>query len=276
MADSEWEASVTSVQQTFRRSSVGMRPVGLAEVCRVGKRLSLYIGLCRRNCTLIAANPKIIDPIPNPCDNAISKRTWELAIFQCRQELRTAETIDASDFLDAQGGSHNEDQRLAICSAINAHAVASCQISFSAVASASLVDVVRTVVSKECALPYFGINVVVDMACVDDDASWVDCGRPDPIFIVKKPFTLSFTQDLFDAVENREDDHVRQFLCEGQGPNCVCQQTALMHAVVKQNPAAVSMLLQGGAVDFIPSGQLQGALRAAAIQPDPSILEVPS
>lgn len=105
-------------------------------------------------------------------------------------------------------------------------------------------------VSKACALPYFGIAILVDMACVDDFATWVDCGPPDPIYIVKRLYTMSHTEDLFAAIEMKENEQVRQIFGEGQEPNCVLQHAALMHAVVGDNPSAVSTLLHAQLISF--------------------------
>lgn len=90
---------------------------------------------------------------------------------------------------------------------------------------------------------------------------------------MKRPCTTSCAEDLFAAIQNKENERVRQILGEEQEPNCVYQHTALIHAVVSHNPIAAAMLLQGSAIDFSTSGQLQAALHAAAIQPNPSVLE---
>ena len=114
---------------------------------------------------------------------------------------------------------------------------------------------------------------------IKETASWEDCGCPSSVFIVRKPFSLAWTEELFTAIEEEQLDPtsqpILQFFKDGQDPDCVCQDSALNHAIILNNLDAVAILLQAGATcDFVPAGQPHGPSHLAAIQNSPASLEL--
>ena len=156
-----------------------------------------------------------------------------------------------------------------VVSAVSGEYILSCLVE----RSKTLADAVRTAVSKRSRLPYFAIDVLTSNGLVDPASSWEDCGCPDVVFMVQKPRTLDYTEDLFAAIEAKDERVVYQCLHSGQDPDCVFQDSALVYAVAQNNSNAVATLLKGGAVvDFIPPGGRQAAVHIAAVQ-SPTILE---
>eukprot|EP00438_Fugacium_kawagutii_P013857 Skav234041 [mRNA] locus=scaffold461:3439:5826:+ [translate_table: standard] len=176
---------------------------------------------------------------------------------------------------DACGGAADAHVDLEICSAVNADLILRCQLSADEARAKSLAAIVRTQVSQVCNVPFFGIQIVNGLTCVNDANSWEECGCPNPVSIIKKPYSLAWTEELFAAIQQKQMFQIRRILMQGQDPNCVCETTALIHAVIHNNPDAVEILLQAGAdYDVIPAGQLHAASHLAAIQRTPACLEL--
>eukprot|EP00435_Cladocopium_sp_Y103_P017516 s1987_g4.t1 len=164
---------------------------------------------------------------------------------------------------------------LKVCSALNAEPILYCSLSLVEAQTMSLVHIVRTEVSHVCGVPYFGVDILNGADILNDAASWEQSGRPSCVSIVRKPFTLAETENLFAAIEQENLECIRECLREGQDPNCVLQESALTHAVVHNNASAVEVLLQAGAVcNFIPPGKPHGASHIAAYQRSPDCLEL--
>jgi len=175
---------------------------------------------------------------------------------------------------DARGAGL-EHAQLTVCSAVNAEPLLECALSIFAARNDSLLHTVRIAVSNACGVPRFGVQVLREAGLLDDWESWEECGCPDSVFVVKKPFSLAWTEDLFMAIENKQTSEIYEVLQRGQDPNCVLQESALTHAVVQGNVCAVQILLRAGAVpDFIPVGQHHAAIHMAAIADSPACLEM--
>jgi hypothetical protein len=175
---------------------------------------------------------------------------------------------------DARGAGL-EHAQLTVCSAVNAEPLLECALSIFAARNDSLLHTVRIAVSNACGVPRFGVQVLREAGFLDDWESWEECGCPDSVFLVKKPFSLAWTEDLFMAIENKQTSEIYEVLHRGQDPNCVLQESALTHAVVQGNVCAVQILLRAGAVpDFIPVGQHHAAIHMAAIVDSPACLEM--
>ena len=203
---------------------------------------------------------------PGPCDVGDVRGSGAGTSGCDRDSLGGSELVD----FPAEG-----EVKLEVRSAITADLVSVCTLDVRNATLVSLAHIVRSAVSRSFDLPYFGIDVMIGNDCCDDVASWMDCGSPNPVHIVRKARSLAWTEDLFTAIWNREIAHTRRILSWGQDPNCMLQNSALIHAVVHQNIGAVAMLLKGGAhVDLIPAGCLQAASHTAANQGDAVILRI--
>eukprot|EP00438_Fugacium_kawagutii_P027022 Skav232520 [mRNA] locus=scaffold1096:926666:934699:- [translate_table: standard] len=168
----------------------------------------------------------------------------------------------------------SESVHFTVCSAVNGEPLLDCTLNISEARIDSLLPIVRKAVSNACSVPPFGVQILHHTVLLDEMQSWEACGCPDHVFVLKKPFSLAWTEELFEAIEQKQMAQVYEFLQAGQDPNCVLQNCALTHAVIHGNASAVEILLRAGAVsDFIPVGQRHAAIHMAAIVESPACLD---
>ena len=171
--------------------------------------------------------------------------------------------------------SDSEQVQFTVCSAVNAEPLLICTLTILEARAESLLHIVRKAVSSRCGVPRLGVEILTGTVFLDDMMSWEECGSPDTVFVVKKPFSLACTEELFTAIEQKQSTKIYDILQAGQDPNCILRDSALTHAVIHSNACAVQILLHSGAVaDVIPAGQRHAAIHTAANLESPACLEV--
>ena len=78
----------------------------------------------------------------------------------------------------------------------------------------ALVPFVRKAVAAAFVVPYFAtVDVLLDCeVLVDDVHSWHDCHCPDKVSVAKKPRSLEWAQDVFEAIDLGAEQDLRQCL----------------------------------------------------------------
>ena len=265
VSDAEWIAELGARRRSLRILHMACQQhiqESSIDVSRVSKRLRAYCALLRAFPVAIQADPFALETIPNPCDSTVSKREWEAALCHQRRAWR-------QQGVDLLGGANVE-----ICSAITGNPFTTLVIEFE---DEFLAGMVRASMSALSSTPFFAVEVLLDemdaSSCLADNKSWRDCGFPDKVFVVQKPRSLMWTEEIFAAVENQDPDEVRLCLGHGQDPNAVCSDSLLSYAVAFGHAEIVDLLLCGGAfIHFIAPGQRMAPIHTAA-KTSPAILE---
>jgi len=125
------------------------------------------------------------------------KRVWESTIFQQRKRWRGGDA-------EAFGGGEVD-----ICSAVSGEVLLAVPIT----PEEAVVPCLRKAVAASSLIPYFPIYVLLDSdVLVDDVHSWDDCHCADKVSVVKKPRSLEWTQDVFQAIDSGAEEGLRQCL----------------------------------------------------------------
>ena len=139
-----------------------------------------------------------------------------------------------------------------------------------------LAGMVRASMSALSNTPFFAMEVLLDemeaSSCLADNKSWRDCGFPDKVFVVQKPRSLMWTEEIFAAGQNQDPDEVRLCLGHGQDPNAVCSDSLLSYAVGLGHAEIVD-LLRGASIHVIAPGKRMAPIHTAA-KTSPAILEM--
>ena len=102
-SDTTWHATADEVCCEFAERLHRMHfDAGSTSVCRVDKRLRVYVGILRTFTKELIRSPQTLASAPNPCDALVSKRMWEEAMWSIRKKLRSLSA-------DRLGGASQDD-----------------------------------------------------------------------------------------------------------------------------------------------------------------------
>lgn len=291
-ANRKWYAAIAE-----RRTAMSLlccQAVDEEVAARVSKRMCVYISLLENCMMLIQQDPQVYYDLPNPCDAAISKRTWETAMFNHRKKLRAARaSVDAdierillchldsiaafcgqsmlllrslsSSFrkakLDAQGGS------VAIASACAGEEVLRIDVT-----NESTVLQIKQQAGIHFQHPPLGVVLLVDGICAPNHLTWSALGCPSTMLLILKPRTNDYAPSLFQACVDDDIEAVNGILEMGQDPNGWFWDAAdkrfrpfLLCAITSRATASASLLLDAFANPNVPTADRRSALHLAVL-----------
>ena len=164
---------------------------------------------------------------------------------------------------DVCGGASWPD--VTVVSAMSGETLLSFHVPFELEDDFSFLDLVREHAATAFSAPYFCFDVLQCGSLVDDVQTWEDLGRPSLVQLVIKPKALTWTEELFGAIEAGNVQEVKKWLAMGQDPDCTMIDSALNLAVRQNHFPVVQTLVKARAnVNYMPMG-CSGPLQLAVI-----------
>ena len=231
-----------------------------AERSKVSKRVRAYICLLRNHTRHIQQDPQSLRSLPNPCNPTLSKSVWEKAVFEQRKAWRSTKDQDMGD--DLNGGAWHDVE---VTSALTGNTMLRFSVPFELENDHGFVDLVVERAATAFSAPYFCFEVMHAGVILDATLTWEDLGFPKQVQLVRRPTSLEWTEDLFEAVEAGSYMQVQEVLTMGQDPNCIIVDSALCTAIQHNHYHVVWVLIKARAdINYIPSGR-PGPLQTAVI-----------